>query len=188
MAKKLLKLTTLLSVVLIVFLLTGCPKPEVYYTLNVSNDGSGSGIVTQNPEPEEKGYLKGTTVTLTADPDAGSEFVRWLVGEVEETGNPLEITMDSDKTVTAVFALIPPEEYTLTINTTGEGTVTADPEPVEGKYEEGTEVELTAVPAAGWEFVNWLVGEAEETDNPLEITMDSDKTVTAVFALIPPEE
>ncbi|WP_367362887.1 hypothetical protein [Mesotoga sp.] len=34
----------------------------------------------------------------------------------------------------------------------------------------------------GWEFVNWLVGEAEETDNPLEITMDSDKTVTAVFA------
>ncbi|WP_367362899.1 hypothetical protein [Mesotoga sp.] len=57
------------------------------------------------------------------------------------------------------------EEYTLTINTTGEGTVTADPEPVEGKYQEGTEVELTAVPADGWEFVNWLVGEAEETDN-----------------------
>jgi len=187
-AKKLLKLTTLLSVVLIVFLLTGCPKPEVYYTLNVSNDGSGSGIVTQNPEPEEKGYLKGTTVTLTADPDAGSEFVRWLVGEAEETGNPLEITMDSDKTVTAVFDLIPPEEYALTINTTGDGTVTADPEPVEGKYEEGTEVELTAVPADGWEFVNWLVGEAEETGNPLLVTMDSDKTVTAVFNRIPPEE
>ncbi|WP_367362900.1 hypothetical protein [Mesotoga sp.] len=35
------------------------------------------------------------------------------------------------------------------MNTTGDGTVTADPEPVEGKYEEGTEVELTAVPADG---------------------------------------
>ncbi|WP_367362885.1 hypothetical protein [Mesotoga sp.] len=38
---------------------------------------------------------------------------------------------------------------------------------MEGKYQEGS-----------WEFGR------EETDNPLEITMDSDKTVTAVFDLI----
>ncbi|WP_367362500.1 hypothetical protein [Mesotoga sp.] len=44
---------------------------------------------------------------------------------------------------------------------------------------------MTAVPAAGWEFVNWLVERKRQTI--LSITMDSDKTVTAVFALIPPK-
>ncbi|WP_367362499.1 InlB B-repeat-containing protein [Mesotoga sp.] len=126
-------------------------------------------------------YEEGTEVELTAVPAAGWEFVNWLVGEAEETDNPLEITMDSDKTVTAVFALIPPEEYTLTINTTGEGTVTADPEPVEGKYQEGTEVELTAVPAEGWDFSKWVIDGTDVLSAETTVVMSSNKTANAVF-------
>lgn len=47
-------------------------------------------------------------------------------------------------------------------------------------YDSGTEVTLTATPAADFEFVNWTGG-ASGTDYSVTIIMDSDKSVTAIF-------
>ena len=72
---------------------------------------------------------------------------------------------------------------TLEVSMGGEtplGTITADPEGDEGYYAEGTEVTLTAEPIEGFAFIEWTGG-ATGTDNPITITMDSDKEVMAVF-------
>jgi len=75
-----------------------------------------------------------------------------------------------------------PTEYTLSVNTDGEGSVTLDPPG--GTYEAGTVVQLTAVPGGSEEtegvFTGWS-GDLSGSDNPETITMDSDKTVTATF-------
>ncbi len=131
-------------------------------------------IVSKGPAKCE-----GTEVTLTATPaDDGWKFDHWE-GDVpsgHEADNPLIITMDSDKTVTAVFTEIP--QYTLTVDTEGQGDVSLNP--TGGTYDEGTQVTLTAIEAPGWKFDHWE-GDLSGDDNPATITMNSDKTVTAVF-------
>ncbi|PEN12830.1 hypothetical protein CRI94_12560 [Longibacter salinarum] len=68
--------------------------------------------------------------------------------------------------------------YTLTTNVQGSGTVTQSPD--QSTYAPGTIVELTATPAAGWEFVEWT-GDVTGSTNPISVTMDSDVTVSATF-------
>jgi hypothetical protein len=72
----------------------------------------------------------------------------------------------------------PPIAYSLTINQTGNGTVTLDPSG--GVYIAGTTVTLTAVPDEGWQFGSWS-GDADGSQNPVEIIMDENKTVSAIF-------
>ena len=69
------------------------------------------------------------------------------------------------------------------------GAVTLDPPPGQGgKYASGTVVKLTASPAVQhkckdtpyWAFAGWS-GEAQGSASPVEIAMDSDKSVTAGF-------
>ena len=73
-----------------------------------------------------------------------------------------------------------PVNYTLTLNNTN-GSVTTNPNG--NSFSSNTNVELTAVADAGYKFDNWS-GDATGTTNPLSITMDADKTVTANFSLI----
>ncbi len=73
-------------------------------------------------------------------------------------------------------------QYTLTTNTTGNGSITLNP--TGGTYPEDTVVTLTAVPDSGWQFDGWS-GAVSGTTNPTTVTMDADKTVTATFSEIP---
>ncbi|NKQ39431.1 MAG: PKD domain-containing protein, partial [Methanosarcinales archaeon] len=81
-------------------------------------------------------------------------------------------------TPTIITVITPPDNFTLTTNTVGGGTVIRNPDQIE--YVNGTVVSLTAVPDYGWQFVNWT-GDIIGTVNPTNITMDADKTVTATF-------
>ena len=143
------------------------------YTLTVNTVGQGS--VTPNGGT----YEAGTPVTLTASPASGWQFDGWS-GDASGSNNPLTITMDGNKTITATFSKIQGTMYTLTVNTVGQGSVT----PNGGTYEAGTPVTLTASPASGWQFDGWS-GDASGSDNPITITMDGDKTITATFDEIP---
>jgi len=68
--------------------------------------------------------------------------------------------------------------YTLSIvaNPSEGGSVS----PLSESYESGENVTLTAIPAINFEFKNWT-GAVTGTDYSVSITMDSDKSVTAVF-------
>jgi hypothetical protein len=68
--------------------------------------------------------------------------------------------------------------YTLATTIEGSGIVALDP--AGGTYLKGTTVNLTAYAAHLWEFSHWS-GDATGSDNPLSITMGSDKDITAHF-------
>src|SRR5207247_10169199 len=68
----------------------------------------------------------------------------------------------------------------LSVTLVGSGTVAKSPN--QATYTHGTVVQLTATPAAGWHFVSWS-GDASGTANPLSVTMDADKSITATFAI-----
>ncbi|MFW6064792.1 MAG: InlB B-repeat-containing protein [Candidatus Natronoplasma sp.] len=145
---------------------------ELYYlTINVE----GEGVV--EVDPDQDGYEENTNVTLTAISEDGWKFVEWT-GAYQGTETEVTITMDDDKEITAVFEEERLEEHELTINIEGQGST----DPAEGThtYEEGEEVIVEAIPADGWEFIEWT-GDETSTDATITITMDEDKEITAVF-------
>lgn len=75
---------------------------------------------------------------------------------------------------------VTPIEYKLvtTISGTGIGNVLLDP--TGGIYTIGTQVTVTAVPESGNEFIEWSEG-ITGTTNPIVITIDGDKNITATF-------
>ena len=139
----------------------------------------GQGVVTKNPDKAT--YSHGEVIQLTAYPLEGWTFAGWN-GDILSSENPVNVTMNEDKSVTAIFETIP--QYTLTIEKTGNGKVTVDPAPnTSGKYTAGTDVTLTAVADAGWQFVKWVVGEEEKVDPTIKVTMDADQSVVANFEM-----
>ena len=73
-----------------------------YYTLTVTTAGNGSGTVVKTPDAAS--YPAGTVVTLTAYADPGSYFGGWS-GDASGLTNPLTVTMDANKHITATFRL-----------------------------------------------------------------------------------
>jgi M6 family metalloprotease-like protein/uncharacterized repeat protein (TIGR02543 family) len=147
------------------------------YTLTVTQSPSAGGTITRSPD--QASYPSGTVVTLTATPSPGYTFTGWT-GATPDGVDPLKATviMDGNKTVTALFAI---NTHTLSTGQVGNGMVSKDPS--QASYDFGTSVTLTATPTAGWSFTSWSgdVPAGHETDNPLALTMDGNKTLTATF-------
>ena len=142
------------------------------YALDVEVGVGGS--VTRSPDQATYDY--GTVVTLTATPDAHRHFVGWG-GDATGGTNPLAVTMDRVKTITATFAI---DSCSLSVNVVGSGTVTKDPDLA--TYDYGTVVRLQAAPSVGWAFMGWS-GSSSGTTNPLEVVMTADQAISATFGL-----
>ena len=148
------------------------PEPEEQvkqYTLTVSSTEGGT-VSTEGGT-----YDDGTEITITATPDEGYEFVGWE-GD-DSTSESLTVTINLDKTIQALFKLIPPVQYTLTV-TAGEGGSVTDG----GTYDEGTEITITATPNEGYSFVRW--DGIEDTSNEITVLVSSNTTVVAIFQVI----
>ena len=143
----------------------------------------GNGIIELNPAGGY--YTPGTVVTATAIPDAGWDFDHWVGNVFPPNLNPITITMNNDETLTAYFANLIPQ-VTLTVDTIGLGHVNLNPQPVNGTYNQGTLVTLTAVPQNNWQFVEWL-GDTASTVNPITVAADSNMNVTASFQSVFPQ-
>jgi hypothetical protein len=79
-------------------LLTGCPPSPVQYTLSTAVQGNGS----IDPPAGAHVYEEGQTVTVTATPTTGWHFDHWT-GDLDGDTNPATLTMDGNRTVTAIF-------------------------------------------------------------------------------------
>lgn len=143
----------------------------VNYTLTTAVSGQGSISLS----PSGGTYSSGTVVTLTPTPAAGYAFSGWS-GDLTGSANPATITMNANKSVTATFTAVP--QYTLTTNVVGQGSISLNP--AGGTYNQGTNVTVTATPAAGYAFSGWS-GDLTGSTNPTSITMSANKSVTATF-------
>ncbi len=141
------------------------------FELSIDIDGEGDVEI----EPEQEKYEDGTEVKLTAVAEKGWKFVEWT-GDHGGPEEEITVTMDDNKSLTAHFEE-EVEYYNLTVEVEGEGKVEFTPDREE--YEEGTEVTLTALPAEGWEFIEWTG--TEKTGEEITVTMDENKSLTAHF-------
>lgn len=117
---------------------------------------------------------KETEVTITALPLPDFLFNFWD-GDYEGGRNPISITVTNDSEIYANF--VPKRK--LTINISGGGATV--PAAGEYFYKENEEVQISAIPGKTV-FAFWLDQRGDTyADNPLTITMDTDKIIKAIF-------
>lgn len=148
---------------------------EDTYTLSASVTGDHGTI-----SPTSGTYSRGRAVVLTATPESGYRVRTWTGTDNDVlTTETNTVTMDSDRTVTVEFELIP----TYLLSTEIEGSGTIDLSPSDGTYVEGTSVQATAQAAEGWEFDHWSgdVSLSDIYNSIVTIIMDAVKSIIAVF-------
>ncbi|MDA0169152.1 hypothetical protein OJ998_08655 [Solirubrobacter taibaiensis] len=157
-------------------------------------DVSGRGRVT-SPQGVDCGafalcewrVIEGVTHTLTATPEAGARFTGWSGEGCLGTG-VCTITVNEVTFVSARFI----DLWTLTVAKSGSGTgsVAADVGAIDcgntctAVYDNGTQVTLTATPAADSAFVGWEGKECLHL-GPCTITVVADRKPTAIFVTKP---
>src|SRR5215510_13026737 len=139
------------------------PPSQFMLTLNPA----GSGAIAAQPSSVTGKYDAGTTVTLTAQPDAGFAFTGWS-DDCSGSNTTCVVTMDRNRTVGATFTA----QYSLFVTTLGSGTVAAAPQ--------ATAVVLTATADPGFVFTGWS-GACSGSNATCNLTMDATKSVTATF-------
>ena len=148
------------------------------YSLEVSVMGEGEVKEKIIKTGASKDYNSGTIIELSANPASEWIFVEWK-GDLSGTENPAQIIINKPKNITAVFEK---KQYPLTIEIEGEGSVeeTIIKAGIPNSYNSGTIVSLKAIPQNGWSFLKWS-GDINLSENPIELTVDSAKSVKAEF-------
>lgn len=143
------------------------------YTLTVTHIGQG----TTTPSGASTVHF-GDEIGLTAVPAQGWMFSHWT-GPVASPGSASTVVfIEGNTNVEAVFIEIPPNMVSLTVTHIGQGST--NPSGTD-TVTEGTVVDLVAVPASGWHFVEWL-GPVESANTATSsITVLESTTATAVF-------
>ena len=147
------------------------PPVQQYTIVAVSNNLSMGSVVGGGT------YDEGTSIQLTANPSSGFHFVQWQDGV---TDNPRNIIVTANASYTAIFEEDAPPQYTVTVESNNDEWGSAC---CSGTYDEGTLVQLTATPLAGYRFVHWQDG---VSDSLRTVTVTADITYTATFEALPP--
>jgi hypothetical protein len=145
------------------------------FQLHVQTSGSGTTNATGDVS-----YDAGVSVAVLATPNAGWSFNGWILnGSSVGSANPYLLSMTANYNLTAVFTELPPVEYTLHVQVSGQGTTNATGDVA---YVVATTVNVLASPDSGWNFTNWLLnGTNAGSTNPYTITMNNNYNLTAVF-------
>lgn len=148
------------------------------YDLNIKISGEGKVRETVlDSSDTESGASSVKSVRLEAVAKSGWIFDRWE-GDLTGSENPAVISVEEEKSVTAVFDRSSNNGFTISIDIEGEGTVNREPNRT--NFSEGDEVILTAIPASGWTFFEWQ-GDLTGTENSQTITITDDVIAKAVF-------
>jgi len=96
--------------------------------------------------------------------------------------SPLSSSCTVRDTTASVSLICEVPMYTLTISAALGGTT--DPAPGMHDYYNNTDVQISAIPSFGYEFLNWSgnVPSGSESNNPITINIDSNKSITANFS------
>jgi len=146
------------------------PTVVARYTLATSSNPGSAGSIS----PSSGTYNNGTSVTIIATAAPGYRFDHWS-GDFSGTSPTIVLAMDSNKNVVANFLSI---RYSLStvVSPMGSGSIS----PIDGSYDSGTQVALTAIPSSGWRFDHWS-GTDDNSVNPSTVTMTGSKNITAYF-------
>ena len=146
------------------------------FALTLAYVGNGSGSVTIVPPSPL--YPAGMLITLSATPLISSTFTGWT-GDVVTTTNPVTLTMDADKSVTATFTL---KTFVITPTTSANGSIIPG---IPQSINYGDDITFTIVADTGYHIADVGVDGVSQGAMSSYAFNDvtADHIITAVFAL-----
>ena len=156
-----------------------CEEPPVprTYTVTVLSSDISKGTVSGGGQYEE-----GTTVTITATPKEGYDFIFW---SDESEQNPYSFIVTEDVTITAYFGVDYSSTYVVIVQSADSLMGTASFSNLSGtqnlnygQYTIGTNLIAKANPNQGYKFSHWNDGISA---NPRGITVESNIILRAYF-------
>jgi hypothetical protein len=133
--------------------------------------------------PSEGIFRQGENVTLTPRAEGNYLFDSWG-GDAEGNQFLANVTMNGNKTVIAHF--MPRVSLTISVSPKDSGMVAAGDYVYneQRKFKSGQTIRIKATPFPNYQFVGWS---GDETGNlsSMDIKMDKDKAITAVFEPLP---
>jgi formylglycine-generating enzyme required for sulfatase activity/uncharacterized protein (DUF2141 family) len=138
--------------------------PPGAYTITMQTDDNGTASAPAYAMPDD-------IVVITAKPNTGYAFKEWQVvsgGISLDNTNLAMFTMpENDITIKALFQVLPAGNYSITLESDGNGIAIASP----GFAEPGNSITITATPKTGYEFKEWEVVSGSvalaDTTNPV---------------------
>jgi alpha-tubulin suppressor-like RCC1 family protein len=160
------------------------------HVLTVAGGGTGSGVVTSSPDGIQcavtagtasgacaTSFANGTSVTLTAVPDAGGHTFDGWAGGCTGTG-PCTVSITQARSVLASFSE-PRYRIVASANPVEGGTISGG-----GTFPAGEVVTLVATPALGYVFVDWTEGaDVVSSSASYTFTAEADRSLFANFEL-----
>jgi hypothetical protein len=193
-----------LLILLLVTLLFGLVIPAgagATYPYPVTVTVTGPGAVTDAtgaincPGNCSTAYPSGQFATFSETPQSGQQFGGWstaapVIEGCTATSTICQVKIDCDacgssESVAATF------DPVLNVAVTGSGTVTGTggvncPSGLcSFTAAPGQQIQLTAIPASGYEFSSWSGGQCAAQGSPCTFTINSGQTVTASFTKLP---
>jgi hypothetical protein len=154
---------------------------QAVFGTSLSETVAGNGTLAVNPSSSL--YPYGATVRLTANPASGYAFGTWGNAAAGIGTNPLYFTItNAAPVISALFVPLSGNQVSLTIQTSGNGQVQANP--LANAYALNSTVALTAFPDAGQKFLGWS-GNASGGSTNYSLTMNQSQTVIAMFSHAP---
>lgn len=175
-----------LSNVVIEGTLVGAATQVTKYVLNTQVLPSAeAGSISRTPELEQ--YKEGTQVTLKATKNFGYKFKEWQdgTGATVSTNEETTITMDAEKTMKAIFEVVP--IYTVKTDVANDaerdlGSITLTPNDHNGQYEAGTKITATANESKILKFISWTdTNENHGAAATRELTVNGDMKLVANY-------
>jgi bacillolysin len=163
-----------------------CQSTTVAVTITTSPSGRQITVDgTPYTAPQTFNWTPGTSHTIgVSSPQSGAAGTQYVYSSWSDGGGQSHsiTTPASPTTYTAYFTT----QYQLTtaVNPPGSGSVNPNC-PSGCWYNSGSQFDLTATPAGGYAFSSWS-GSVSSTANPLNITMNALKSVTANFVTVVP--
>lgn len=138
--------------------------------------------ISKTEETVQYGGTATCTATLLANTQQYSyTFDGWYEGSTK-VGSALALSVANISKARSFMAKgkRTTNQYTLStkITPTGGGTITGA-----GKVDWGTQLSVTATPATGYNFTNWVYRSTSYTTNPYTVTVTQNETIEAVFTL-----
>lgn len=154
------------------------------FVANFATAGTGK-IITTNSTPTAGGstsgdgeYLLGASATVSATPNPGYKFSKWLVnGASVSTAKNYTFTVAADRTLVAKFK--PVYAVTVAAEPADGGEPEGDPQ-----YEVGELAKLKSKPLPGWSLVSWTEnGLVVSTDADFSFNVNGNRNLVANYAL-----
>ncbi|MEE4177502.1 MAG: T9SS type A sorting domain-containing protein [Bacteroides sp.] len=145
----------------------------IQYQLVIIIQGNGN----TNPALGSHTYNEGSQVILSATAAPNNHFVQWIEdGELISDQEVFTITMNANRTITAVFDL---NQYQVGLMSVPEGIGV---QTGAGTYEHGQVASINTTQPYGYTFVHWKEGNTIYSTNPsFEAIITTDREFTAYF-------